>query len=560
MSNQIPWSRRLSTRLGLAVVVLAIVCLGLVFLNLYVLRSLRSSTAAIHLTARGPTWLYQILYRSEQLAGAGGEERAAILRDLRDAVNRQERRFRALRTGDPANGVRPTRHPELLASLDEREREWQTEIRPRVEQLMSAAPGDPSVREHAAALLAASENLIEKAEQSVDLYRQIEEKRIAQFQLMQYVLLAVVVVVLLIVFRLIRGVANRVRSLSETAETIAGGNLAVSAPNAGSDEIGALGESFNAMTSSLRTIIGTEQSGRARLERLVEAVRETVNSITSAGGEILAAATQQAAGAQEQAAAVTQTVTTVDEVLQTSEQATQRARLVAESAQRSSEISKAGRQAVDETVAVIGSVTEQSESIAESILALAEQAQAIGEIITTVSDIAEQTNILALNAAIEASRAGEQGKGFGVVAGEVKSLAEQSKKATSQVRQILGEIQKATNSAVMAAEQGSKSVSAATRVVHQAGDTIKTLSETISDAAQSSAQIVASASQQSTGMVQIQQAMRNINQVTNHNLASSRQSERAAQDLNALAGRLKELLTSFGVNGSPVKNSVSSAP
>ncbi len=102
----------------------------------------------------------------------------------------------------------------------------------------------------------------------------------------------------------------------------------------------------------------------------------------------------------------------------------------------------------------MGTVREQTGSIAESILTLAEQAQAIGEIIATVNDIAEQTNVLSLNAAIEASRAGEQGKGFSVVAGEVKALADQSKKATAQVRQILGEIQKATNAAVMVTEQG----------------------------------------------------------------------------------------------------------
>src|SRR5207253_4904915 len=102
---------------------------------------------------------------------------------------------------------------------------------------------------------------------------------------------------------------------------------------------------------------------------------------------------------------------------------------------------------VEETVEAMKKVKQQVEATAETILALAENAQAIGEVIATVNDIAEQTNLLALNAAIEASRAGEHGKGFAVVATEVKALANQSKKATMQVRQILGEIQKATNSA-----------------------------------------------------------------------------------------------------------------
>jgi methyl-accepting chemotaxis protein len=188
---------------------------------------------------------------------------------------------------------------------------------------------------------------------------------------------------------------------------------------------------------------------------------------------------------------------------------------------------------------------DQVESSDESILALAEQAQAIGEIIATVNDIAEQTNLLALNAAIEASRAGEHGRGFGVVATEVKTLADQSKKATEQVRQILGEIQKATSAAVMTTEACSRSVNGTMKVIAQAGDSIRSLSDIISQAAEAAAQIAASAGQQATGTAQIHLAMKNINQVTSQNLSSTRQMEQAAKDLSLLGGRLKERLTSF---------------
>jgi methyl-accepting chemotaxis protein len=216
--------------------------------------------------------------------------------------------------------------------------------------------------------------------------------------------------------------------------------------------------------------------------------------------------------------------------------------MVADIAQKSMEVGKAGRRVVDDSVQMMGIVKEQVEASTEGILSLAEQAQSIGAIIASVTEIAEQTNLLALNAAIEASRAGEQGRGFSVVAAEIKALAGQSKKATAQVRQILSEIQRATNGAVMSTEQSTKSVNNAMKVIATAGDTIRQLGDVISQASQAAAQISASAGQQAAGTSQIHQAMQNINQVTSQNLGSTRQMEQAARDLSVLGGRLRERL------------------
>ncbi len=174
---------------------------------------------------------------------------------------------------------------------------------------------------------------------------------------------------------------------------------------------------------------------------------------------------------------MSQKVATVDEVTQTAEQSVQRARAAGEAAQRNLEVGKAGRKAIEESLAARRRAREQVEATAENILALTEQA--IGEIIATVNDIAEQTNLLALNAAIEASRAGEYGWGFSVVAAEVKVLADQSKKATVQVRQILSEIQKATNKAVLSTEEATKGVATAIKLGSQAGETLADLTETL---------------------------------------------------------------------------------
>lgn len=271
-------------------------------------------------------------------------------------------------------------------------------------------------------------------------------------------------------------------------------------------------------------------------------LHDTSSVLAASAAEILAATSQQASGATESMAAVTQTVTTVDEVTRTAEEAAQRAREMAESAQRAADIGDDGRKAVDETTLAMEAVSEQVRSISTSIMALAEQAQAIGDLIASVNEIAEQTNLLALNAAIEAARAGEQGRGFAVVASEVRALAEQSKDATVQVRQILGEIQRATGAAVMTTEEGTRRVTSSAQQVARAGDTIRMLADAVGEASQTAAQIVASAGQQATGMAQIRQAIGHIHEATQQTVASTKQAELAAHDLNRLGSQLIALV------------------
>jgi methyl-accepting chemotaxis protein len=280
----------------------------------------------------------------------------------------------------------------------------------------------------------------------------------------------------------------------------------------------------------------------AQERRIMATVRDAINQLGSATAELLAATAQQGSGAQEQAAAIAETATTAEQIAQTATQALERSQGVAAVSQQAVAVTNDGKRAVEEAMLRISELKERVNAMAQSILTLTQQMQAIGELNSSVGEIAEQSNILALNAAIEASRAGEQGRGFSVVAEEVRALAEQSRKATKQVRQLLGDMQRETNRAVIITEDGTKSAEAAVRGVSGTGEMFRDLARKVSDAADGALQVSASAAQQATGINQIQAAMRDINQVTAQSLSSTRQIESASNDLNLLSTRLRQMI------------------
>jgi methyl-accepting chemotaxis protein len=278
------------------------------------------------------------------------------------------------------------------------------------------------------------------------------------------------------------------------------------------------------------------------LRKMIQGLQSGFGILASSSTDILAAVSQVAASAAEVATAVTETSTTTEEVKQTAHLSNVKAKTVQETAQKAAAVSETGRKVVIETFDGMNGIREQMESIAGSVVRLSEQGQAIGEIIATVNDLAEQSNLLAVNAAIEATRAGEYGKGFAVVAQEVRSLAEQSRQATTQVRTILMEIQKATSAAVMATEQGTKAVAAGVKQATDAGEATRELTGGVGEAALAAAQVAASIQQQLVGMDQIASAIANIRQATTQNLTSTQQLEESAKNLRDLGGRLKGLV------------------
>jgi methyl-accepting chemotaxis protein len=299
------------------------------------------------------------------------------------------------------------------------------------------------------------------------------------------------------------------------------------------DQMLLLGQSLNKMAINLK-------------EMIIQ-VRESAQNLNTAAIEIQATTTLQTVASNQQSTAVAETVATVEEVRQTVLQTADRAQSVANASQQSLMVSQDGQQAISDTIDGMNMIQGRVGNTADTILMLSDRTQQIGDIIDAVNAIADQSKMLALNASIEAARAGEEGKGFAVVAMEVRQLAEQSREATARVSAILSEIQTATNSAVMATEEGNKGAESGMNLAELAGTAIRDLAATIETAAQASAQIAASTHQQTNGMDQLAAAMGQINQATSQAAASAQQTEHSVRDLLQMAQELEEATAGYQV-------------
>ena len=319
------------------------------------------------------------------------------------------------------------------------------------------------------------------------------------------------------------------REATKVAEQLADGDLSVSIQPKTDDD--RLGIALYKMIVNLRGQLSE--------------IRNGIEVLASSGAEISSTISEISAAASQTASAITETATSVKQVKQSAEMSIQKAELVTENAKKAVEVTHTGSRTVNEILQSMEKIHEQMANISESIILLSEQSQAIGDIIATVNDLAEQSNLLAVNAAIEAAKAGEQGKGFAVVAMEVKSLAEQSKKATAQVKNLLSEIQKATGTAVMATENGSKAVEAGMQLSNATSESISHLGETVEEAAMAMTQIKLANDEQLIGVEQVNIAMEQVKNASYQNLDGLKQLDSAVIGIKDIGDKLLHIMTFF---------------
>jgi methyl-accepting chemotaxis protein len=282
-----------------------------------------------------------------------------------------------------------------------------------------------------------------------------------------------------------------------------------------------------------------------KLQEILSKVSSTSNSLAAAGEQISASTRQQAEGAEIQRDQTTQVATAMQEMGSTVQQISENSNNAATASRKAAETAQQGGIVVTQTLTRMRAIAQSVGETAKKVQELGKQSDQIGKIIGVIDDIADQTNLLALNAAIEAARAGEQGRGFAVVADEVRKLAERTSAATKEIAAMIRGIQAETKSAVTAMQAGTKEVEQGVELTTQAGTSLHDIIQMSEQVGDMVTQIATAATEQSAASEEINGNIEQIAKITTASALGAHQTNEALQDLSALASNLQRLVGQF---------------
>jgi methyl-accepting chemotaxis protein len=297
------------------------------------------------------------------------------------------------------------------------------------------------------------------------------------------------------------------------------------------DEVGQIAHAFNSFIQELHNV--------------VTKVAHSVEQVATASEEISSAATQASEGTRTQSEQTTQVATAMQEISSTVIQVSDNSRQASNSAQRAADVARQGGVIVGDALDAMRGIAESVRATGARIEGLGNNSDKIGKIIGVIDDIADQTNLLALNAAIEAARAGEQGRGFAVVADEVRKLAERTTKATKEIAQMIETVQSDTRTAVEDMKGGTRQVEVGVETTSKAGDSLQEIITAAQKVDDMVAQIATASIQQSTATEQINSNIEQIAKISQESAAGAQQSARACQDLSNLALDMQQVVAQF---------------
>ena len=332
-----------------------------------------------------------------------------------------------------------------------------------------------------------------------------------------------------------RLIGNPLRDAAEKIKAAeADGDLRIQLEANSRDEVGQICAGFNSFLQKLHDAVAM--------------VAGSAEQVASASEEISSSATQMAQSAETQQSQSLQVATAMQEMSSTVLQVSDNCNKAADNARKTADAARKGGHVVQDTVTTMRGIAQSSSSTALKIEELGRNSDQIGQIIGVIDDIADQTNLLALNAAIEAARAGEQGRGFAVVADEVRKLAERTTKATKEIAQMIKTIQEETHTAVQAMQSGTRQVDQGVASAEQAGASLDEIIKAAEQVGDMITHIATAATQQSSATEQVNGNMDRITKLVRESAAGTQQAAKACQDLSNLALDLQNMVSRFKVN------------
>lgn len=349
-------------------------------------------------------------------------------------------------------------------------------------------------------------------------------------------------VLFLIGLYIVRSIANTTRRLiehlSHQAQDMRAGKADLTKViRATNDEFGEIAGAFDTFTAAARDIV-------SRLAKHSEQLASASEELSSGAGQSAETARLQSDQTHQVATAMQEMSATVQQISENSEKAADASRNAAQAARRGGEVA-------EETLSTMRSIADSTKAVAGRIAELGKSSEEIGKIVGVIDDIADQTNLLALNAAIEAARAGEQGRGFAVVADEVRKLAERTTKATKEIAAMIESIQVETKSAVQAMDRGSSDVQVGVEKTTASGAALQKIIRHSEEVGDMIAQIATAATQQSSASEQINSSVSQISSATAESSATANEMAKACQDVSSLAFELQEIVSGFRVDVKP---------